>query len=576
MPSIIVFSKDRPMQLHAYLESLFTFSDARVGDVSILFRPTPAIDYHKVIGAFPDVHWIQEQDFHSDLIGLIDDSEDYIMFGCDDVVFTGAFSLHFAKTILIENDDIFGFSFRLGDNIQPQPQSLFEGRGYRKWHWPDAKERHYSYPWELDCTMYRKSDVQKMLLAYGDHIQSPNYLEGNLAAHAKKYIARPHLACLNEKSKAIVITVNAVQDTHPNGFDDQKPTDIYSLEHLYNKKNNKLDIQAISEIKNHQIHVGSEYFVLENYDKNWERKFEHKSTLIKTNPLRLFIKNIGYLFKYDLKKIAKESITFDDLNPILDGMKYEVEDEIKNIKKPNIKNSTETIDAIIKDRASFCRFGDGEFSLIHGESIGFQKADVRLAKRLIEIIQSDDENILIGIPDCYYSSVEDLRDFPKRFIRTWVAHHRSQITSLTIPSKQYYDTACTQLYALYQVYDFRKYFTRIKEIWCGRDLTIICGKSVFTKIEVNIFDSAKSLEYQYAPSSNAFTVYEELFEQAMRIDKNRLIIIILGPTATVLAYDLAKQGYQALDFGHIAKDYDFYCKKVPHNSETIANFFKPD
>ncbi len=564
------------MQLHAYLESLFTFSDARPDDVSILFRPTPEIDYHRVISTFSEVHWVHEKNFHSDLIALINDADDYIMFGCDDVVFTGAFSLQFAKTVLSEDDDIFGFSFRLGDNIQPQPQNLFTGEGYQKWAWSEAKELHYNYPWELDCTLYRKADIQKMLHAYGDLIQSPNYFEGNLAAHAKKYIVRPHLACLKERSKALVITVNAVQDTHPNGFDDQKPTDIYSLEHLYNKKNNKLAILAIAAIKNHQVHVGSEYFVLEHYDKNWEGKRQEKASLKKPNPLRLFIKNIGYLFKYDLKQIAKESIAFNELNPMLDGMQFEVVDAIQNLEKPNIKNSTETIDVIIRERVSFCRFGDGEFSLIDGESIGFQKADTRLTKRLLEIIRSNDKQILIGIPYCYYSSAEDLREFPKRFIRTWVARHRRQITSLTIPGKQYYDTACTQLYALYQAYDFRKYFARIKEIWHDRDLTIICGDSVFTKIEVNIFDNAKSLDYQFAPSSNAFEMYDELLKQAMRIDRNRLVIIILGPTATVLAYDLAKQGYQALDFGHIAKDYDFYCKQVPHTNETIANFFKPD
>jgi hypothetical protein len=43
-----------------------------------------------------------------------------------------------------------------------------------------------------------------------------------------------------------------------------------------------------------------------------------------------------------------------------------------------------------------------------------------------------------------------------------------------------------------------------------------------------------------------------------------------------LAYDLAREGYQAIDFGHIAKDYDFYSKKIKHNSETISNFFRPD
>ena len=324
MPSIIVFSKDRPMQLHAYLESLFLFSDVHAGDVTILFRETPDIDYNKVVSAFPSVRWIKEQNFNSDLVGAINASEDYIMFGCDDVVFTGAFNIDFAKNILSENNDIFGFSFRLGNNIQPQPKNLSDIHEYRKWCWFEAKELHYNYPWELDCTLYRKLDIQQMLHIYGANVKSPNYFESDFAINVKKYIFRPYLACLNERSKALVITVNAVQDTHQNGFDDNKPTDIHRLNNLYNKKNNKLDIKAIAEMENSTIHVGSEYFLLQNYDENWEREKPKQARSIKSNPLKMFVKNIGYLFKYDLKKMAKESISLGDLNPILDGIKYEI------------------------------------------------------------------------------------------------------------------------------------------------------------------------------------------------------------------------------------------------------------
>lgn len=39
--------------------------------------------------------------------------------------------------------------------------------------------------------------------------------------------------------------------------------------------------------------------------------------------------------------------------------------------------------------------------------------------------------------------------------------------------------------------------------------------------------------------------------------KDRLIIIVLGPTAKLLAYDLNKLGYRALDLGHMAKAYEW-------------------
>ena len=60
-------------------------------------------------------------------------------------------------------------------------------------------------------------------------------------------------------------------------------------------------------------------------------------------------------------------------------------------------------------------------------------------------------------------------------------------------------------------------------------------------------------------------------------NKNKIIILILGPTAKVLAYDLSKVGYQALDMGHIAKSYDWYIKQLrADDMDSAINFFNPD
>lgn len=576
MPTVIVFSKDRPMQLHAYLESLFLFSDIRAEDINILYKETSEIDYTRVLNKFPSVNWVKEDCFHDDLLKLIRSSNDYIMFGCDDVVFTNPFKLSFAKEILKVNEDIFGVSFRLGSNIQPSPKSALNLTQYLKWNWQTASELHYSYPWELDCTLYRKSDIENMLSLYDGKIKSPNYFESEFATSPKKYILRKFLACLQESSKAIVITVNAVQDTHHNDFDNSKLTDVFTLSNLYNVQKNKLDVQAISKRPNSQIHVGSEFFLLEKYDELWECIRAKPLLDKKQNKLKTFIKNIGYLFKYDLKKIAKESINKNDLNLALDGYVYELPHDYKNLIKPRILSPEETIAQLLESKASFCRFGDGEFCLMAGESIPFQKADAQLRRRLHEVFRSNIEEIFIGIPYCYYSSARNMRELPKNFVRSWVAKNRDRITSKTSSTKQYYDTGCTQLYALFENYDFDDYFQKIKDLWRGKDIAIICGETVFNSIQTNVFGCAKTIEYQYAPSRDAFDFYDQIFEKAKTLDSQKLIIIILGPTATVLAYDMARLGYRALDLGHVAKDYDYFTKRVEHDDITIANFFKPD
>ena len=52
--------------------------------------------------------------------------------------------------------------------------------------------------------------------------------------------------------------------------------------------------------------------------------------------------------------------------------------------------------------------------------------------------------------------------------------------------------------------------------------------------------------------------------------KDTLILFALGPTATVLAFDLAKEGYQALDMGHFDIEYEWY-KRNAKKQEKIAN-----
>ena len=44
------------------------------------------------------------------------------------------------------------------------------------------------------------------------------------------------------------------------------------------------------------------------------------------------------------------------------------------------------------------------------------------------------------------------------------------------------------------------------------------------------------------------------------VRKDDLILLALGQTATVLAYDLAKLGFQAIDLGHIDIEYEWYLR----------------
>lgn len=262
------------------------------------------------------------------------------------------------------------------------------------------------------------------------------------------------------------------------------------------------------------------------------------------------------------------------INHRMNFLKYELKDDLENLYLPKILSKHETVEYILKGNKSVARLGDGEFKIIKGGVAVFQKKNQELAKRLLKILNSDDEKIAIGIPwTCCHSpltvaSIDDKRS--RKFLSSFFGENVEWIMKSLKKDKVYIDTRFTA------PDDSVEYYEDIMQLWKNRNITIICGDRVFKNIKNNIFDCANSVEYQYAPTENAFEKYDEILERAKTISKDRLVIIILGPTATVLAYDLALLGYQALDLGHIAKSYDAFCKGIEMNQENISKFFAKD
>lgn len=553
MISIIVFSKGRPMQLHAYLESLLRFSDAQQSMITVLYCETEGIRYDKVMKKFPEISWIKESKFETNLKQTISQADDYIMFGCDDVVFTRNFSLKKACDYLKKNKQVFGFSMRLGENIKPVPENLSKDSDVLEWKWEGCKETHYNYPWELDCTVYRKEDVQQLTNQEELPIKNPNYYEAMITEdNRSKKIARKYMASNRQTGCAVVITVNRVQDTHQNGFDDSMLTDIYSLDKLYNDEDNYLDIDKISQMNNDIIHVGAEYFILKKQAKGYSQK-------------RLWKKKAKTL-QNKILSFLKRVLRFCEKRKYLNGG-YE--------NKLHILNTQEALEALEKEQFSFLRFGDGELAIINGQGIPFQEKDNSLAKRLYELLSVQEKGLRIGIPYYYMNPISNLNTFVQNFAYSLGKQRRFLIANSS-KDNTYIDTCLTQVYQTYAEYDFENYYERMQKLLQGKDVTVICGEGVLDKLQFRALDVCNSVEYLYGPSMNAYSEYDKLLEQAKKIDKDRLVLAILGPTAKVLVYDLHKAGYTAWDIGHYLKDYDAYKKQRPRTEAEITQFYKPD
>ena len=107
----------------------------------------------------------------------------------------------------------------------------------------------------------------------------------------------------------------------------------------------------------------------------------------------------------------------------------------------------------------------------------------------------------------------------------------------------------------------RDYYEKINKIWAGRDVVICEGEGTRFGMFNDLLDGAKSISRILCPARNAFDKYDEILSAFNDIGTDKLILAALGPTATVLAYDLCRKGYQAIDIGALDLDYEWFLRK---------------
>ena len=145
----------------------------------------------------------------------------------------------------------------------------------------------------------------------------------------------------------------------------------------------------------------------------------------------------------------------------------------------------ETLDEIINYNKSISRYGDGELSFIFGNGISFQKFDKILSKRLYDILQSNEEGLLIGIPDLL--NMNYLYKFIDSAQIYWKNWHKNKVSKLILilnENKTYYSSLITRFYRPYKdKSQVHKYVEKLKQIWNKRDVVIIEGEK--SRVGVN-------------------------------------------------------------------------------------------
>lgn len=247
----------------------------------------------------------------------------------------------------------------------------------------------------------------------------------------------------------------------------------------------------------------------------------------------------------------------------------------RRLRMMHIADNEQTVRRLVSERCSISRFGDGEFSLLAGYNTDFQKSNPRVVRILREILTLNDDKFMVGIPYVW----KNLFPLKYRAFEYWSSYLTNNLETRVLPfingDKQYYDAYFTRFYIDYRsTRNARRILPLIRQIWDGRDICIIEGEFSRLGVGNDLFANARSIKRILCPATNAFDLYDSIIEEAKRLPQDTLLLIALGMTATCLAYDLYKGGYQAVDIGHVDVEYEWFRmgakEKVPIRGKYVA------
>ena len=228
----------------------------------------------------------------------------------------------------------------------------------------------------------------------------------------------------------------------------------------------------------------------------------------------------------------------------------------------SVMSIDETLDQLLEMEQSLIRFGDGEFNLINGNSIAYQEYQENLAQEMREILlhADDTENkVLICLPEIFeifkgnFLQNEDSEKFWKQ-----VLDDHGRFFQETCQAKGYGSSWISRPYidnkdkshAITQ-------FEKIKSLFDHKDILIVEGATTRSGVGNDLFNNALSIKRIICPSHHAFSKVDVIQQAILDHAPGRLILLMLGPTAKILAYRLSQLGYRALDLGHIDPEYEW-------------------
>lgn len=207
-----------------------------------------------------------------------------------------------------------------------------------------------------------------------------------------------------------------------------------------------------------------------------------------------------------------------------------------------------TLEAVLAGK-SIARFGDGEFNHVRGGKNVSQEADPRLAEEIARVLVEPSKRLIVGIP-----TIDDRN--PKcanwrKYAPGYAAHLNSKMV--------YYSSFISRPDNAPWINN-AEFFNKIESLWRDQYVTLVGNGVRSLKKEFLHETGAKDVFFVQCSYRDSYAQIDELEEQVVAQGAER-VLLCCGPTATVLAWRLARRGFHACDLGHVGMFWRAYLRE---------------
>jgi hypothetical protein len=255
MIDALVFSRNRPMQLHCLLESIKR--NTNLSKIKVLHRYDARYsDGLKLVqSANPGVEFLEEANFEVQVKSFLQGEEKYCTFFVDDIVVKDRIDFAQVCSVLESNHQLLTFSLRLGthltrcypNNAEQQVPNGSINSGFFVWGWKGASHD-WGYPLSVDGHVFRRSELE----GWCNHLKfkNPNQFEASMQTIPSTFALQDH--CVSYVISKIVNTpINRVQEEFKNRSEE------VSIDSLYDSWMNgeRLQFEKIFKLTNDGAHM---------------------------------------------------------------------------------------------------------------------------------------------------------------------------------------------------------------------------------------------------------------------------------------------------------------------------------